>query len=936
MKNFIKAAKNGGNELKEQFKKQLKKIIIKAGIIIIIVLAIAASFFGILNTIKDAMISLYTTTSSIISEAWKWLTDDYWINLEGEIEIDDETGQSYTIVDKYIKELGSKGISLKALRLLGDADYSNEENLLENKDNKELVEKYIAEFIRADIITQQPHRRRGSELVNPNNQNKIDGGIYIYRTKEEPRINENFIVDGELIKENVEVLEKNYTQMEFIDYSEFMEKLNKNDESLRYKYTIDEETGELIVVKITKVVKTEEEIEVGKGWFYNLFAWIDAKAGTTTKYELEEQRISYKEYIAKYTMPYEFLINLCEITQNPEFVYHVALLARDTKIILAIQDDTTVEVETTEREEEHTTFTNRSGPDIAGASESEPKVTRKRTVIETTVQTPVLRVEYADTWSFYEEFEYTKNVKSTKEESEPIVNIYDKNHYSHYMLGGPYTGKEWVKLETDKGDGDYARVEVEYTYYQSTLLTKSTTVTQMITMDTTYNEAILKNSVEKSKQFLGLLRNTTGECDYDCFQADTWQRQNPLALQCAQNAEFDRQGINVQYRIPNMTRTEAPLNKLISGLDMLYAILQSNSSGYKEEDKLLDESKIGQKYEEEEKYIADEDYESAYVVKMQGLVEHLQYLMTFPENEIYTIKDLILENLFGEDDDYEENVFPGYNFWWPIDDSASNITSRVTSKFGNRNGKDHNGIDIGGTVVNEDGSTKNLEGEKIIIASADGVVTKSYFSTSYGYVIYIDHGNGFETRYAHNNENFVSVNETVRRGQIIASVGNTGNSRGAHLHFEIRLNGVPQDPLNYVSETNKQPLEGPKVTVSELEKMDLIYAIVASECATSYEGALAVISCVLNRCNSSSWSYIGTDPYSQITAPNQFSYGIEEYKDAHKKYLSGNAPNYVKQAVDHALEGKINHNYTSFRTDSEQVRQAHPNGEEIGGNWYFS
>ena len=696
--NYLAAAKNAVNLLKnKEFRKILVINLIMTLLQALIPIIIAVCFFGMLNTIKDAMINLFTTTASIVAEAWRWLTDDYWINLDKEIETDEVTGQNYTIVDKYIKELGSKGISLRALRLLGDADYSDEENLLQDKDNKELVQKYIAEFLRADIITQQPHRRRGEELVNPNNQNEIDGGIYIYRTKEEPKLNENFIVDGEQTKENIEVEDKNYIQMEFMDYSEFMEKLNKNDKSLRNRFTIDEATGELIVVKITQVVKKEEVVEVGKGWFYNLYSWIESIAGTSIDYQVEVQRISYKEYISKYTMPYEFLINLCEITQNPEFVYHVALLARDTKIILLIQDDTTIEVETVEREEEHTTFTNRNGRDIEDAVEGAKEVIKNRTVIQTTVQMPTLRIEYADTWSFYEEFEYTKNIKTNKQESAPKVNVYNKNYYNGYQLAGPYTGTEWVLLESDKGvDSETAKIEREYEYYESKLLTKSTEVTQMITMHTNYNEAILKNTVEKSKQFLGLLRNTNGKCDHDCFQTDTWKSKDPLAIQCSQNSEFDKQGINVQYRIPNMTRTEPPLNKLTSGIDMLYAVLQSNSGGYNEDDKLLGEGE--ESYQEIDKYVADEDYESAYVVKMQGLVEHLQYLMTFPENETYEVSDLMLDNLLG-DIDYEENIIPGTNFWWPLDENRDYV---ITSPFGRRvhpitgQIKEHKGIDISG------------------------------------------------------------------------------------------------------------------------------------------------------------------------------------------------------------------------------------------------
>lgn len=66
---------------------------------------------------------------------------------------------------------------------------------------------------------------------------------------------------------------------------------------------------------------------------------------------------------------------------------------------------------------------------------------------------------------------------------------------------------------------------------------------------------------------------------------------------------------------------------------MLYSVLQSNSTGYKAEDKILDDDEIGESYNKQNEYVVAEDFESAYVVKMQGLVEHLRYLMSFPPNE---------------------------------------------------------------------------------------------------------------------------------------------------------------------------------------------------------------------------------------------------------------------------------------------------------------
>ena len=111
------------------------------------------------------------------------------------------------------------------------------------------------------------------------------------------------------------------------------------------------------------------------------------------------------------------------------------------------------------------------------------------------------------------------------------------------------------------------------------------------------------------------------------------------------------------------------------------------------------------------------------------------------------------------------------------------------------------------------------------------------------------------------------------------------------------------------------------------EEIDLLCAITAQECSSSYEGALAVITTACNRTQSSSWKKYGSDPLSQYKAPSQFCYSIDSHW---KKRLNGNYPSYVKQAVLDALNGKRNHNYLSFRA------AGYHSGEIIGGNVYFN
>ena len=86
-----------------------------------------------------------------------------------------------------------------------------------------------------------------------------------------------------------------------------------------------------------------------------------------------------------------------------------------------------------------------------------------------------------------------------------------------------------------------------------------------------------------------------------------------------------------------------------------------------------------------------------------------------------------------------------------------------------------------------------------ILAAESGTVILAASHYSYGNYVIIDHGGGYATLYAHASALLVSAGDTVTRGQVIAKVGSTGNSTGPHLHFEVRINGVTQNPLGYVS-----------------------------------------------------------------------------------------------------------------------------------------
>ena len=118
-------------------------------------------------------------------------------------------------------------------------------------------------------------------------------------------------------------------------------------------------------------------------------------------------------------------------------------------------------------------------------------------------------------------------------------------------------------------------------------------------------------------------------------------------------------------------------------------------------------------------------------------------------------------------------------FIWPVN-------GPVTSPFGWRWGRMHEGIDIGvgyGTPIH---------------AAASGRVVYAGWMSGYGNLVAIDHGRGISTAYGHQSRLAVSVGQVVSQGQTIGYVGCTGHCFGPHLHFEVRINGAPVDPLGYL------------------------------------------------------------------------------------------------------------------------------------------
>jgi murein DD-endopeptidase MepM/ murein hydrolase activator NlpD len=134
-----------------------------------------------------------------------------------------------------------------------------------------------------------------------------------------------------------------------------------------------------------------------------------------------------------------------------------------------------------------------------------------------------------------------------------------------------------------------------------------------------------------------------------------------------------------------------------------------------------------------------------------------------------------------------ESPYTGVMLWpapgrYGVSDTFRGRNNPVTGKS-----EHHNGVDIPAPV----GAS--------IVAAESGTVIYAGYAGSYGYAVYIDHGDGVSTRYAHNSKLKVSTGQYVNQGDVIAAAGSTGNSTGSHCHFEVRINNTAVDPRPYLN-----------------------------------------------------------------------------------------------------------------------------------------
>lgn len=186
---------------------------------------------------------------------------------------------------------------------------------------------------------------------------------------------------------------------------------------------------------------------------------------------------------------------------------------------------------------------------------------------------------------------------------------------------------------------------------------------------------------------------------------------------------------------------------------------------------------------------AAQDQKSALVAENTQNAARLRALAEAEEAE----SNKLARELYGTGSGYFAGVMafpvPG---WEQTPTNGAAFGWRTHPIFGDK--RFHAGIDIGSSAVG-----KNINGAPIV-AAADGKVIFTGSRSGYGNTVIIDHGNGVTTLYAHQQSGGikVSVGQQVTRRDRIGTVGSTGNSTGPHLHFEVRVNGDPRDPMAYL------------------------------------------------------------------------------------------------------------------------------------------
>ena len=319
---------------------QIAKITIPIVAIILAIVLVCSILYGIFDSVGDA-----------IAGVVDGIVDFFTIDNEGVIQVDSNQ------VDSIINSITSLGIDIEDLKLAGDLDYSDE---AVQEENEKQLRKYIKKFLEAQAMTQTINTNPGFIEEALHGGSKSYGTVYVYRTKDN---------DTELDK---------VEQMKYVTYEE-MEQLKNagNVSAIRNKYSIDPNTGELIVA-----------------------GWTTTNGSSSTIFL---RTLNYRDAIAQYTTPVTFLIYLTMITQNPEFVSAVVDLIQTGEIRITVTDTVTTSVET-----KTTTYTQNMETKKQQVPVHRTDTKTETSTTETVSHNPQFAITYVKTWFSEQEIKYKK------------------------------------------------------------------------------------------------------------------------------------------------------------------------------------------------------------------------------------------------------------------------------------------------------------------------------------------------------------------------------------------------------------------------------------------------------------------------------------------------------------------------------------------------
>ncbi len=309
----------------------------------------------------------------------------------------------------------------------------------------------------------------------------------------------------------------------------------------------------------------------------------------------------------------------------------------------------------------------------------------------------------------------------------------------------------------------------------------------------------LSGEIQKAEQELNSLNNKI--TDTENRIADTQQALEEAILSIEEKQDLLAKRLNAMYRNGNVAYAEVLFNskdfsELLSNMDMVKLIVESDVEllQFMEEQRIVIEDKkaeleVNRRYLAELKHTVENQREFLVVTRgeQQRLKAELEAEKQAMEAQLNQLEkeaknlEQVLVNL------QSDRVYEGGEIRWPVPGH-----SRISSPYGNRihpilgTRRFHSGIDIPAPTGTN------------IIAAGSGTVAFAGNRGGYGRTVFVDHGGGIITLYAHCNTLLVSEGQRVDAGQTIAKVGSTGMSTGPHLHFEVRKNGKYVDPMPWL------------------------------------------------------------------------------------------------------------------------------------------